>query len=726
MSSFETLNTLLTHIDDAPTEKPVETPTETPATDSITITLGESTTTSSYVAPIPPATKGKLCLNMIVKNESKIIRRLMESVVGIIDRYCISDTGSTDNTIQIIRDYMSEKGILGEVYEEPFKNFGYNRTHALNRAERWADYALLLDADMKLRILPEFKTSDLTAGAYSILQKNGSLEYYNTRVVRTDIGIKCICPTHEYYDIPGGHGNDQLHTLIIDDIGDGGAKADKFERDVRLLTQGLVDEPGNVRYMFYLANSYRDLGRHAEAVEWYKKRFNAGGWIEEVFYAAYEAGNQYKTLGQMENAVFWWLEAYNRHPVRAESLYEAVKWYRESGRQQIGQALCNLARAIPYPKDDVLFIKSDVYHFLLEYEHSILAFYSKAPIDHRRYLALVGRNYNKQNVLSNYNFYVKRIATFPSVKIHDFCAEVDKTIHDVEDHFRSSSPCIIPWTDSADAEVKYLLNVRYVNYFIEPNGAYTFKHDNQKIATINRTFWLDKNFAVRKEHWIDKVDKPHLRYQGVEDVKVFQHGKELLFLGTVEDPISGNIRVGHGKYPLDQDKLLSTPFHSPTSRGCEKNWCYVYNKYNDLRVVYDWSPLTIAEADGPNTLKILSKADAVPAFFQDLRGSSHGVTVGNERWFLCHIANYTTPRTYYHSLVVLDENLVYKRNSILFKFHDVCIEYALGLVVEDERVLISYSRMDRTSAILEIPRSVVESELFPEHQTRVKGVAMID
>jgi hypothetical protein len=149
------------------------------------------------------------------------------------------------------------------------------------------------------------------------------------------------------------------------------------------------------------------------------------------------------------------------------------------------------------------------------------------------------------------------------------------------------------------------------------------------------------------------------------------------------------------------------------SRGCEKNWCYVYNKYNDLRVVYDWSPLTIAEVSSPNTLKILSKADAVPDFFQDLRGSSHGVTVGNERWFLCHIANYTTPRTYYHILVVLDENLVYKRNSILFKFHDVCIEYSLGLVVEEERVLISYSRMDRTSAILEIPRATVESELFP-------------
>ena len=108
------------------------------------------------------AAKGKLCLNMIVKNESRIIRRLMESVIGVIDSYCICDTGSTDDTITIIRDYMTTAGKSGEVYSEPFKNFGYNRTHALERAAKWADHALLLDADMKLTISPEFSAAKLS------------------------------------------------------------------------------------------------------------------------------------------------------------------------------------------------------------------------------------------------------------------------------------------------------------------------------------------------------------------------------------------------------------------------------------------------------------------------------------------------------------------------------------------------------------------------------------
>jgi hypothetical protein len=97
-----------------------------------------------------------LCLNMIVKNESKIIVRLLESVLSIVDSYCICDTGSTDDTIQIIRDYMTSNGKNGIVFSEPFQNFGYNRTVALERAKEYGDYALLLDADMKLIIAPEF------------------------------------------------------------------------------------------------------------------------------------------------------------------------------------------------------------------------------------------------------------------------------------------------------------------------------------------------------------------------------------------------------------------------------------------------------------------------------------------------------------------------------------------------------------------------------------------
>jgi glycosyltransferase involved in cell wall biosynthesis len=53
---------------------------------------------------------------MIVKNESKIIVRLLESVYRIIDTYVICDTGSTDDTLAIMVDFLTSKGIKGKYF----------------------------------------------------------------------------------------------------------------------------------------------------------------------------------------------------------------------------------------------------------------------------------------------------------------------------------------------------------------------------------------------------------------------------------------------------------------------------------------------------------------------------------------------------------------------------------------------------------------------------------
>ena len=92
-----------------------------------------------------------LCLNMIVKNESRVIRRMLESVYPILDSYCICDTGSTDNTVEIIESFFREKNIPGKVIHEPFRNFEYNRSFALKACDEIdADRILLMDADMVL------------------------------------------------------------------------------------------------------------------------------------------------------------------------------------------------------------------------------------------------------------------------------------------------------------------------------------------------------------------------------------------------------------------------------------------------------------------------------------------------------------------------------------------------------------------------------------------------
>jgi len=660
-----------------------------------------------------PTSKPFLCLNMIVKNESKIIKRLFDSVVPIIDSYCICDTGSTDNTIQIIKDYFSEKKIPGEVFEIPFRDFGYNRTESLKRAEKWGQYALLLDADMVLEVLPEFKKSDIFLDLYQIKQKNSAINYYNTRIVRTDKGIKCVGVTHEYYDVPQGNTSGKLNTLEINDIGDGGAKADKFERDVRLLKKGLLEDPKNDRYHFYLANSFRDLGTMTgdnkytkKAAKWYKRRVALGGWDEELFISCLELGNINIKLGKHEKAIHWWLEAYLHRRTRAESLYEIIKFYREKDVRHtfIAGYFYDIAKKIPYPKDDSLFIRNAVYDYLLDYEYSIIAFHLNKPVDQYMYIELLGSNYNYGNVISNFKFYVKSLSSLKGDK-HIF-NDVGK-IANHKDKFNPSTPCIIPHGDG------YLMNQRFVNYFIKPDGAYICEWP---ITTFNRRIKLDKNLNKINQFDFDDLPKVWDKYLGIEDMKMFKFKDDCLFLGTEQDMNTKQLRVAGGIYPTNTEEshaFVSKIYQSPTNSECEKNWCYV-NDNGTLKLIYKWFPLTFGRPVGDQL--IIEKTDtSVPKFFQHLRGSSNGFEYENEVWLLTHMVEYSSPRNYYHCLVILDKaTMKYKRHSILFKFEDAQIEYSLGFIIEKDRMIFGYSKMDRETIVTSYSRPQIDEFLFPK------------
>ena len=162
-----------------------------------------------------------------------------------------------------------------------------------------------------------------------------------------------------------------------------GCKEDKFTRDIRLLEEDLKENPKNERTHFYLANSYKNAGNLEKAIEHYKKRIAIGGWIEENWYSRLELGKCYMKIRKEAEAIKTWLEAYGYHPKRAENLYEIVKHYRIKGQQQLSYIFYKLAKEIPYPSDNVLFIHKDVYNYLLDYEFSIIAYYIDKNVDMR-------------------------------------------------------------------------------------------------------------------------------------------------------------------------------------------------------------------------------------------------------------------------------------------------------------------------------------------------------
>ena len=331
----------------------------------------------------------KIILSMIVKNESKIIERCIRSVLPIIDGISICDTGSTDNTVEILNNIIQNgidgQKLPGKIHNHVWKNFGTNRSQSFLACVDTAKevgfdledtYALLLDADMKLVIRNDFKKSDLIKDGYLIIQQSPVLSYHNIRFIKLARNWTCVGVTHEYWACSNmDNVTDKLDTVFIDDVNDGGCKSDKFERDIRLLTQGLEDEPTNPRYMFYLANSYHDVGQYENSIKYYLKRIEAGGWPEEVFYSIYRIGFCYRGMGQIENALMWFLKSFNYRPQRIEGLFEIANFHRQNQEYNSAYMFLKRAEAAGWPKDDMLFIRKDIYELLIDFELSICCFY---------------------------------------------------------------------------------------------------------------------------------------------------------------------------------------------------------------------------------------------------------------------------------------------------------------------------------------------------------------
>ena len=153
-----------------------------------------------------------LTLCMIVKDEEHIIRECLESAYQEIDRYDITDTGSTDKTKEIIKQFFDEKGIPGTIYDEPWEGFGKSRTKSLRNADKGgADYSWVIDADDKLNGRLNFKQNcNPEVDVYALNIERGGLQWWRNQIFKNDQGWEYVGVLHEYADCPklrenGGH-----------------------------------------------------------------------------------------------------------------------------------------------------------------------------------------------------------------------------------------------------------------------------------------------------------------------------------------------------------------------------------------------------------------------------------------------------------------------------------------------------------------------------------------
>jgi tetratricopeptide (TPR) repeat protein len=598
----------------------------------------------------------------------------------------------------MIKTYFNAKNIPGKVVFEPFKNFCHNRNFALQSAVGMSDYLLLMDADMMMEIKQFDKTILSKADTFHVLQGNDSFYYQNVRIIKNNGLYSYVGVTHEYINTPPNSktAGVEKNMLFIKDIGDGGAKTDKFERDIRLLTEGLKSEPSNVRYHFYLANSYHDHGDYALAIDIYKKRISMGDWNQEVWYSYYRIGLCHKHMGNMPAAIYSWMNGYDYLPDRLEGIYEIIHHYRNESKHKLCFHFYQLALNILNQTKNVdgyLFLHKDVYSFQLLYEFTIIALYVGIKNINKEVVAILNNcpHHNiVANLFSNMKFY-KDILT--PIKTINLDSKINININNENIDFLSSSSCLIKNPNQSG----YIMNMRYVNYYITPGGSYI--NCDKHIITSNKYIELDADLNIVTEKLFNTVFN-NRRYIGVEDVKIFydKNNDKMLFIGTGFHE-NNCIGIVCGDYDVYKGMLLSNEVTSGFSKeGCEKNWIYV-NYKNETHVIYKWNPLQICKMDEERKQINIVETKELPRIFSNVRGSSCGFSYKNEIWFIVHLVSYENPRHYYHMMVVFDENMKLQRYSAPFKFEGDPIEYSLSIVVEDKRVLINYSTWDRTTRI---------------------------
>lgn len=321
--------------------------------------------------------KPTVCLNMIVKNESRVIARCLTSVLPLIDTWVIVDTGSTDGTQEVIQEFMKKNKIPGALYERPWINFGYNRDEALQLAMTKADYVLFIDADEYFVYEQNFKLPELDKDFYYVDISHSGSRYGRNSLIHTKHDWKWVGVLHEVVCSNTASTHETLKNIYNMYTTDGARSKDprKYHKDAEILEAGLKDEPNNERYVFYLAQSYRDAGEYAQALKNYEKHSQMPAWDQERFWSFLRIAQMQELLNKPDEEVIKnYKKAYKYRTSRIEPLYYLASFFRKKGDFESSYKVAKIGEKMPI-SDDVLFVEKYLYDYGLLLELSISAYW---------------------------------------------------------------------------------------------------------------------------------------------------------------------------------------------------------------------------------------------------------------------------------------------------------------------------------------------------------------
>ena len=271
-------------------------------------------------------------LCVMVKNGGPQFEQMLTKNLPIIDCWTILDTGSTDDTLEIIQRVLVGKK-KGQLYCEPFVNFRDTRNRCLDLAGKTCKYTLMLDdtyiIEGDLREFLNVVRGDQFGDTHSLYIKSNDSEYVSNRIVKTDRNLRYIYKIHE---VINNHNNKNVivpinKSSILD------YRCDYMETrtmnrkpyDIQLLFEELEEDPDDPRHLYYLGQTYNVIGQHEKAYEYFIKRVEHPneGFLQEKIDALFEAARNanFKLNKPWSVCESLYLKSYEMDKTRPDSLY---------------------------------------------------------------------------------------------------------------------------------------------------------------------------------------------------------------------------------------------------------------------------------------------------------------------------------------------------------------------------------------------------------------------
>jgi hypothetical protein len=314
---------------------------------------------------------------LMVKNEAPVIEQTLQPFIdGGIRSYFIFDTGSTDNTQVVAKNFFKRHGITNAyVIEEPFIDFATSRNRALDLTEQYfpgALFMLMFDAEWHLHNIEGLlqfceQERNATNKAY-LIRILSSLDFYVGRLLRCKSGARFSGVVHEAVSAQKRVPSDIFFELRTTKYGAKKSRQ-RWVRDCEKLLAEHHKNPTNSRTVFYLAQTYECLGELELALYWYSMRKDLGGWDQENFVTVYRLGRLCEKLGRRtgdqhwsEQAIEYYMQAYWMRPCRIEPLVQMAIQSWDQQQFELSFFCAYIAAVAPYPQD-VLFIEKPLYDF---------------------------------------------------------------------------------------------------------------------------------------------------------------------------------------------------------------------------------------------------------------------------------------------------------------------------------------------------------------------------